>query len=63
MHLSGPASRKNSLVLPKAKAFFNVSILKWKYSYVFVQLFEVQDHSPPVIFLRSHKDWRYVFFV
>ena len=31
--------------------------------YVFVQLFEVQDHSPSVIFLRSHKDWKYVFLV
>ena len=31
--------------------------------YVFVQFFEIQDHSPSVIFLRSHKDWRYVFLV
>ena len=31
--------------------------------YIFVQLFEIQDHSPSVIFLRSHRDWRYVFLV
>ena len=31
--------------------------------YVFVQLLEIQDHSPSVIFLRSHKDWRDVFLV
>ena len=29
--------------------------------YVFVQLLEIQDHSPSVIFLRSHKDWRYMY--
>ena len=32
IHLSGPVSRKKQFGLTKSRAFFNVSILKWKYS-------------------------------